>query len=241
MDLAVKADAFFVRTDSEKAANSAETEADARRFRLVLEGGRAFAFSRTATLRPSVEVGVRHDGGDAESGTGLEIGGGVAWSDAGTGLSIEARARMLAAHADSDYEEWGASATVRLAPGERGRGLSFSLSPVIGTSSSAAERLWGARQARDLAPGGGEFEAARGLRAEAGYGVALFGGRFTGTPNLGYGLSDGGAREYRIGWRLSAAAPRNPGFELNLDATRSEAANDNEAENGVMLRALIRW
>ena len=37
----------------------------------------------------------------------------------------------------------------------------------------------------------------------------------------------------------------NPGFEVTLDATRSEPANDNgadtPAEHGVMLRAAIRW
>ena len=41
MDLALKADAFFVRMESEEAANSAATTADASRLRLVLEGGRA--------------------------------------------------------------------------------------------------------------------------------------------------------------------------------------------------------
>ena len=61
MDLALKADAFFVRVDSGKAANSAETEADASRVRLVLEGGRRFAprwswaFATTgATRRPAL-------------------------------------------------------------------------------------------------------------------------------------------------------------------------------------------
>lgn len=43
---------------------------------------------------------------------------------------------MLAAHADSDYEEWGASATLRLNP-RHGRGFSLSLVPTIGASSSA--------------------------------------------------------------------------------------------------------
>ena len=135
---------------------------------------------------------------------------------------------MLAAHADSDYEEWGASATVRLDPGETGRGLSLSLAPTIGTASSATERLWGARDARGLAPGGG-FEAARGLRAEAGYGMSLLGDRFTGTPNVGFGMSDGGARDYRLGWRLTSAVRGDPGFEVSLDATRREAANDDGA------------
>ena len=145
----------------------------------MLEGGRPFAVSETATLRPSLEFGVRHDGGVAETGAGVEIGGGVALADAASGLSIEAKARMLVAHADSDYEEWGASAT-----------------------SSASERLWGAQDARAMAPDGGTFRPARGLTAEAGYGMSLFGDRFTGTPNIGVGMSDT-EREYRMGWRLS--------------------------------------
>ena len=238
MDLALKADAFFVTTESEKAANSAETAADASRVRLVLEGGRAFALSETATLRPSLELGVRHDGGDAETGTGVEVGGGVTYSDPASGLSVEARARMLVAHADSDYREWGASATARLDPGERGRGLSFSLAPTIGATSSAAERLWGAQDARALAPDGAAFDAARGLQGEMGYGMALLGDRFTGTPNLGFGMSDGGARDWRIGWRL---APAGGGFELNLDAIRRETATDPGAEHGIMLRSVARW
>ena len=241
MDLAVRADAFFVRTDSERAPGSAATEADASRVRLVLEGGRRFALSGTATLRPVLELGVRHDGGDAETGTGVELGGGVSWADAALGLSVEARARVLLAHADSDYRDWGASATARLDPGERGRGLSFSVSPAVGAASSAVERLWGARDAFSLTPGGGEFEPGRGLKAEAGYGVGLFGGRFTGTPNAGLGLSDGGARDYRIGWRLAPAVPGGPDFELSLDATRREPAGGNAPEHGIMLRSVIRW
>ena len=46
---------------------------------------------------------------------------------------------------------------------------------------------------------------------------------------------------YRIGWRLNSAVPGDPGFEVSLDATRREAANDNVPEHGVMLRSLIRW
>ena len=133
------------------------------------------------------------------------------------------------------------SAVARLDPGERGRGLSLSLSPTVGSAGSATERLWGAHDARGLAPGG-EFDAARGLQAEAGYGLALLGDRFTGTPNVGFGMADGGVRDYRIGWRLTSAVEGNPSFAVSLDAIRREAANDNgEAEHGVMLRSLLRW
>ena len=38
------------------------------------------------SLRPNVEVGLRHDGGHAENGTGMDVGSGLVASDAGTGL-----------------------------------------------------------------------------------------------------------------------------------------------------------
>ncbi len=78
---------------------------------------------------PGLELGLRHDGGDAETGTGVELGGRLSYADPETGLSMEASVRALIAHEDSNYREWGA---VRLAPGERGRGLSFSLAPTYG-------------------------------------------------------------------------------------------------------------
>ena len=240
VDLALKADAFYVETEAEPVSNEGSTTAAASRVRLILEGSRAFDLGGGAVLTPGLELGLRHDGGDAETGSGVELGGRVSWADPGTGFSVEARARTLVAHADSNYEEWGASATARFGPGERGRGLSFSLSPTLGAASSGTEGLWGAQRPGDFAPDGG-FEASRGLQGELGYGLGLGGDRFTGTPNLGFGLSDG-AREYRIGWRLTSAVRGDPGFRVDLDATRREAANGNAPpEHGVMLRGAIRW
>ena len=45
------------------------------------------------SLRPSVEVGLRHDGGDAETGAGMDVGGGLVMADASTGLAIDLRVR----------------------------------------------------------------------------------------------------------------------------------------------------
>ena len=240
IDLALKADAFYVETEAEAVSNEGNTTADASRVRLALEGSRSFETGGGGVLTPGLELGVRHDDGDAETGTGVELGGRVSWADADSGLSMEARVRTLVAHEDSGYEEWGASGAVRLDPGASGRGLSFSVAPTWGVASSGVDRLWSARDAQGLAPDG-EFEPERRLDAELGYGLAAFGGRFTGTPNLGLGLSDG-VRDWRLGWRLTPAAQDRSGFELNLDAIRRESANDDEApEHGVMLRGAIRW
>ena len=240
IDLALRGDAFVVQMESEKAANTVETKADSSRLRLVLEAGRPFALGEGAVLTPGLELGLRHDGGDAETGTGVELGGRIRYTDAGSGLTVEANARTLVAHEDSGYREWGAGGSVRLDPGASGRGLSLSLAPVWGTPSSGVERLWSARDAAGLVPGG-EFEAERRLEAELGYGLAAFGGAFTGTPNLGFGLSDS-ARVYRLGWRLTPAARSDSGFEVNLDATRREAAGDDAVpENAIGLDLRVRF
>ena len=253
-DLGLRADAFFVETEADAVSNEGGTTAAASRVRLALEGSRAFRMDggpgsgsgTGGTLTPGLELGLRHDGGDAETGTGVELGGRVSYEDPETGLGVEARVRTLVAHEDSDYREWGASGAVRLSPGERGRGLSFSLSPTWGAASSGVERLWSAHDAQGLAPAPGSgagagagFEAGQRLEGELGYGLGLLGGRFTGTPNLGFGLS-GTTRDWRVGWRLTA--PGDPGFAIHLDATRRKSVNDNApAEHGVMLRGAIRW
>ena len=60
--LAVKADAFWVRTESEAVSmpgvgNLAGARADASRMRAVLDGSRTFALAGGATLTPSLELG----------------------------------------------------------------------------------------------------------------------------------------------------------------------------------------
>ena len=47
------------------------------RFRTGLEAARGYALAGRLSLRPSVGVGLRHDGGDAETGAGLDLGGGL--------------------------------------------------------------------------------------------------------------------------------------------------------------------
>ncbi len=248
MDLALRADAFLVQTESEAVSGEGTTNANASRVRLILEGSRAFK-TGNGVLTPGLELGLRHDGGDAETGTGVELGGRVSYVNPDTGLSLEANVRALVAHEDSSYEEWGASGALRLVPGDRGRGLSFRFAPTYGAPSSGVERLWSARDAGGLGGSGGSgFDPESRIEGEIGYGLPAFGDRYTGTPNLGFGLSDGGSREYRLGWRLARTNGGSFGsFGLSLDATRSEPANNNDSSSGtapahsIVLRAGLRW
>ena len=243
--LALKADAFWVRAESDRVSvsefgNLAGARGESSRVRAMLDGSRTFSFASGAALTPSVELGVRHDAGDAETGTGLEVGAGLGYADPSRGLDMALRVHGLAVHAEDGYDEWGVSGQLRLVPGGAGRGLSMSLTPSYGVDPSGSERLWALPESAGLAANGDAVPSSR-FDAEVGYGMALFGDRFTGTPNVGLGMSET-AREYRMGWRLTSAVRGDPGFEVSLDATRREAANDNgEADHGVMLRSLIKW
>ena len=101
-------------------------EADVTRVRLALEGSRPVSPGETAVFTPSLELGVRHDGGDAETGFGADIGAGLALSDPLRGLSAELRARGLLTHEDGGMRERGLSGTLAFDPApETGRGLSL--------------------------------------------------------------------------------------------------------------------
>ena len=74
------------------------------------------------------------------------------------------------------------------------------------------------------------------------YGFAVFGGEFTSTPELGFATSPQ-HREYRLGWRLGLARHAgNVSFDLGVEATRLEAANDDGGpEHRLGLRMNARW
>ena len=235
-ELAARTDAQIVRMTSEKTDGLAATTAETSRLRLVLEGSHRMELEGGQTLTPTLEVGLRHDGGDAETGAGIEIGGGVRYADPALGLTAEAKARGLVAHEDSDYSEWGASGSVRIDPGVSGRGLSLTLAPAWGAASGGAERLRSLRDARAFAANDA-FDPAGRLDAEAGYGLGAFGGRGLMTPYAGLALSETGGRAWRTGVRWTLG----PDIAFGVEGTRSEPANDDAPEHGLAFRATLCW
>ena len=173
LELSLRTDAVLTRMRSEAVKSDAgkleASEADTSRLRLMLEGSRAFELEGGGTLTPTLEAGLRHDEGDAETGSGVEVGGGLQYRDSATGLSAEAKVRRLVAHEDGDYREWGVSGSVRIEPDASGRGLSLTLTPAWGAAEGDAERLWSMRDARALAANdeydsGGRLDAGDRLR-----------------------------------------------------------------------------
>ena len=178
-------------------------------------------------------MGLRHDGGDAETGTGVEVGAGLRYS-AGA-LTIEGQARALVAHEASGHEEWGMSGAIRVTPSSSGRGLTLAIAPAWGRTGSAADRLWSAHDARGFGADS-EFEADSRIAIDAGYGVGLPGNRGVLTPYAGMTLGDGGNRTVRTGarWKLG------PDAVLSLEGSR-QASDAGEGANEVRLRAALRF
>ena len=242
--LALVSDAMFVRTGSEswkgEGGKLEGASADVTRLRLALDGSWRFALAGDAALTPSLEVGVRHDGGDAETGFGVDLGGGLAFAAPKRGLTFDVSARTLVAHEASGFRERGITAALSFDPRPAtDRGLTMSLRQTLGAASTGgADALMGRATLTGL--GANDNGGARRLELTAGYGIAMFGGRFTGTPELGLGLSDTG-RDYRLGWRLGLGSGGAMSFELGIEATRRESANDDAAEHAVGVRVAASW
>ena len=142
--LTVKGEAAFTQAELDGSGTLASTSLTASRRRVVLEGSHAHRLASGATFAPTIEIGMRNDGGDGETGTGIEAGGALRYADAASGLTVEGRVRTLLSHS-GDYEETGVSGVVRLAPGASGRGLALAVEPAWGLTANGVRRLWGER------------------------------------------------------------------------------------------------
>ncbi|MDE2825343.1 MAG: BspA family leucine-rich repeat surface protein [Gemmatimonadota bacterium] len=234
--LATRTDAMFTRTSMDAVTGLAETDADAHRVRVILEGSRGVTWTGGRRLTPTVELGLRHDSGDAETGFGLEVGGRVQYAHPTLGLTLEGTVRGLLAHEDEDYREWGASGKVRLAPRANSQGLELTLAPAWGAAVSGVEGLWSRETTKGLAPRKTRGKAGRltsgvGYRMPAPFGTGLL------TPYAGTVLAEGRTRTYRVGTRLRLDTRRATGLTLHLEGRRQAPTGRQPVNQGLRLQA----
>ena len=242
--LSFKADALWVGTsiagvdgpDGRLAAASSSVT----RVRTALEGSGGFTFGGGLSLKPSVEVGLRHDGGDADAGSGLDMGGGLVVADASTGLVVDVRARTLLAHEAEGFSERGVSVQFSWNPSpSTPLGFTARVAPSWGVQATGgAEALWGRETMEGVGARGGPAPGNR-FDAEMGYGLPL-GGRFVGTPRVGVRTSAAG-RDYRLGYSLGVLGGGVLNLSLGVDAHRREGPHTNGADHGVAGRVGVRW
>ena len=242
-ELAFKADALWVGTSIDgvegPGGNLTATAAAVTRFRTGLEGSRGYTLAGRLSLRPSVEVGLRHDGGDAENGAGMDVGGGLVVSDTSTGLAVDLRVRMLVMHQADGFSERGMALSLSYNPTpSTPLGFTARVAPSWGgEATSGAEAMWGRETMAGMANGG--LASGNRLDGEVGYGLPV-GSRFVGTPRVGFSTSEYG-RDYRIGYGLGVLDRERLNLELGVDAHRRESPMLDGTDNGFLGRATMRW
>ena len=233
-------DARWVRTTTAKVSSSASdggklasASASVMRLRLGLEGSWPLALGEGglgegATVTPRLAVGVRHDGGDAETGFGADIGVGVALAMPAHGLTVSLEGRGVLTHEVSGLRDRGLAGSLAWSPLPSGRGPQLMVSQTIGASASGGKDALLSRTTLEGLAGNDNDSGRQSLQARFGYGFAAFGGGFTMTPEIGLGLSDAG-RDYDLGWRLIRTRSGPGSLELSINARRRESANDDVA------------
>ena len=167
--LAVVGGAGFLSLSSADGGRTvAGLAARVHRGRLALEASRA-----SGAVSPFVQLGARWDGGDGQTGGGLEVVTGLRASTAR--LDLEGRGRWLSAHAAAGYQEYGVTARLAVRPRPDGTGLRAVLAPrwgAAGELSPGGEGLLGGAGAADLRPGAPWTPGtqALALEGEVGYG-----------------------------------------------------------------------
>ena len=242
--LAFKTDALWVGTSiggtEGPGGKLNAAEAAVTRFRTALEGSRAYTAAGRLSLTPSVEVGLRHDGGDAETGAGMDVGVGLILSDAATGLAVDVQIRTLVVHQAAGFSERGVAVSLSYNPTpSTPLGFTARVAPSWGgQATSGADGLWGRETMTGMAHGGLTTQGDR-LDGEVGYGLPL-GRRFVGTPRVGFSSSAYG-RDYRVGYDLGVLERGNMNLEFGVNAHRRESPMFDGADNGLLGRATLGW
>ena len=198
--------------------------------RVAVERHQNSALESGALLTLSGEAGLRWDGGDGDTGTGIEMGGTADYGNPTTGMKMVATTRALLDH-ESDRKEWGASLMARYRMDSRETGLTYRSSLSYGQAESGVDSLWDSSATSRASE---DEQLTTRLETEVGY--RLFGASGLHTPYVGFGAEDSGTRDYRIGMRYASESALSSGLEFE----RREA-NNKRPDHRVMLTGQINW
>ena len=127
------------------------------------------------------------------------LGGGLAFSDTATGLSLQVQVRKLVVHQAEGFTDRGMSLSFGWNSSSSPLGLTATVAPSWGgQATGGAEALWGNQMAHGM--GSHQMHGVGGqLNAEVGYGLPE--ARFVGTPRFGLRTSPY-CRDYQVGYGL---------------------------------------
>jgi len=268
-ELSLRADAFIAESEVEGDGDNAtagiddDLDVDANRLRVALAWNYPQLFS-DGRLTPAFDLGLRHDGGDGRTGTGLELGGALKFYAPAVGLTLEGNARALLGHT-GDHRAWGIGGLMRVESGADGQGLAVTVAPSYGGDFGGGYGGDGYAGGDSLGDGSVVGDGSRGLwngnsataadsaepiarlNAEVGYGMPAAGLiRAFGFADSAGAFGDGmltpysalrvgdARRDYRLGVRWSTG----PRIDLDLSARHINAATN---DNAVTLEGRLRF
>ncbi len=179
--LGYELDAFWATADVENGSDLV-----IRRIRVGAEGSLRLGLG----IQPYIEAALRQDGGDAETGIGIELGGGIRWST--SQLHAELGGRTLLLHMDEGMQEWGLMGTIEYGS-PSGLGPSMRVRPLWG--NMYGEDLWREVPLQSM----GLRSTDQRVEMELGYGTPIK--KSIGRSIVGMTLDPRG-RAYRVGYHL---------------------------------------
>ena len=230
--LVMDTDMMVVRVRSDETDRLSAGDASANRLGVAIEGSYTFV-TENGEVAPYVDLRVRHDGGDGETGLGMEIGGGMRYAHPVLDLTSEFGVHGLLAHEADRVSEWGVSGSIRYDPySSSGRGLSLRLASSWGAEATRGPgALWRHQSVAESLLYGGLDAGAR-IDAEVGYGFPVRHSTGTGMPWVGVTLTER-SRDYRLGYRYRFGRS----VAMGIEGLIRDGVKDGEpSDHAVMLR-----
>ena len=239
-DLSLRGDAGFLSLETDSGAMAVDgLSASVSRLRLGLE-----AAWEGESATPFVEVSGRFDGGDGQTGGGLELAGGLRILNPESGFGLEAKGRILAMHTGDGYSESGIGVTASFEPGAAGRGITFRLSPRWGGSADSTDLFWdevgNVRDASQYAYG---LDRAQtwGVDAALGYGFGLRSMPGVVTPFGQMDVTGDQDQRIRVGVRYGLMQGLLGGTQVELSAERVDGEMHRVGETRVLVSGRARF
>ena len=211
-------------------------EDEMTQFQLTLDTSKVFQL-RNGKLTPSFLLGVHYASEDGENdedtesgGAGLELSGSFQYAN--KGFILEGTMRTFLTHEKNAYEEWEVSSTLRIDPGQSGRGLSLSIQPTWSKLSDTSDRFRLFEEELEGFDNTDYLNAEKRLEAELGYGMKMPSTDSLLTPYVSVSWLNTLENISRSGLRWNFT----PETSLSFEAVRNKGKN-----KAFMLNGNIEW
>ena len=221
------------------------TDSDDRSLRLAGRFDYGFAaFGKNGVTTPYASFSLSgNEARGAVADTGVELGGGLGYSNQSLGLRMQAGVRGLMSDEAMAFDRWGASGVVAFDPDPSSPlGASFNVSPSWGIAPvsgfGGSQNMGGMRQPVTGLSMANLYGRPTRIEGEMGYGFSASDGDGVATPYAGVVFSDRGRSGLLLGFNLQASKR----FLLNLESSTPD--NGKITLNSVpefTVRGLMKW